>query len=219
MVHMFTKKPENTEPITVGDGSSAVAAPSGLRQVIGTVAMFASALLLTWVLLVYVFQLYAVSGQSMETTFHDQDRLIVWKVPRTIARFTGHNYVPNRGDVVIVNTHGVSGLDAEGVAQIIKRVIALPGERVVVKNGIVTVYNSEHPSGFVPDTTLPYGETTSIPYSSGDVDVTLSDNEFFICGDNRGNSYDSREIGPVNLNRIIGKVVFRVYPLGDAGVF
>src|SRR5206468_443820 len=71
------------------------------REIISTIGVLITALLVAFGLIAWVFQSYEVDGQSMETTLHNNDRLIVWKVPRTIARITHHQYVPKRGEVII----------------------------------------------------------------------------------------------------------------------
>lgn len=154
----------------------------------------------------------------METTLQDQDRLIVWKWPRTWARITHHQYVPNRGDVVIFTESGLSQYGQEDTKQLIKRVIALPGERVVVHDNIITVYNKQHPDGFQPDKTLPYGTNITEP-AEQEVDRVVGPDEIFVCGDNRTNSLDSRYFGPIKTKQVIGKLVMRVLPLGNAEKF
>lgn len=190
-----------------------------LHELISTTAILGSAFAIALLLIAYVFQSYAVDGPSMQITLHDKDRLLVWKVPRTWARITHHQYVPQRGDVVIFEQTGLAEFGQEDKRQLIKRVIGLPGDRVVVKGGEVTVYNTDSPSGFQPDKTLPYSKLTTIPYSSGDIDITLNDNELYVCGDNRPNSLDSRTFGPINTDQVVGKLVARILPLGDAQVF
>ncbi len=153
----------------------------------------------------------------MQTTLHDKDRLIVWKMPRTWARLTGHTYVPNRGDVVVFTDPGLANFGQDPNKQLIKRVVALPSERVMVKNNVLTVYNKEHPNGFQPDATLPYGKV--IVGTNVDGEWTVGKNQVFVCGDNRFDSLDSRFFGPVDAHNIIGKLVVRVLPLGQAKRF
>ena len=154
----------------------------------------------------------------METTLENHDRLLVLKLPRTIARITHHSYIPHRGDIIIFSTTAVSdGTGDGGSKQLIKRVIGLPGDRVVVQDGNITIYNKEHPGGFNPDKTMPYGSV--ITTTTGNVDVTIGAKEVFVCGDNRTNSLDSRVIGTVPSKDIVGKLIFRIYPLHDAQVF
>ena len=190
-----------------------------LSDFLSTLFAVAAALGLALCLIAFVFQSYQVDGPSMENTLQNNDRLIVWKVPRTIARITGHAYVPNRGDVIIFNENNLAQFGQTDVKQLVKRVIGLPGDRVVVGNGIVTIYNNQHPNGFDPDKTLPYGKEHPLPITSGNVDTTLKSDQIFVCGDNRPNSLDSRAFGPVNVNDIVGKLVLRVYPLNTVERF
>ncbi|QQS17914.1 signal peptidase I [Candidatus Saccharibacteria bacterium] len=97
--------------------------------------------------------------------------------------------------------------------KLVKRVIGLPGEHVVIKDNVVTVYTKEHPQGFQPDTTLPYGKEYAIPPTTDNVDITLSDTELFVCGDNRPQSLDSRRFGPIQTDQVVGKLVARILPL------
>jgi signal peptidase I len=115
-----------------------------------------------------------------------------------------------------------SGLAAYGQAntkQLIKRVIGLPGDRVVVSNGVYTIYNKQHPKGFDPDYTLSYFKGTTVPVTSGNIDITLGPDQLFVSGDNRPDSLDSRSFGPINANQVIGQLLVRVFPLNDAKVF
>jgi signal peptidase I len=191
----------------------------GVRDFLSIVAVLASALLLAFALISFVFQSYQVDGQSMETTLQNNDHLLVWKVPRTIARITHHAYIPNRGDVVIFNEPGLTDFGGSGDKQLIKRVIGLPGDRVVVRNGVITIYNNEHPDGFQPDKTLPYNKDNIIPITTGNIDITLGKTQLYLCGDNRSNSLDSRVFGPVDANNIVGKLAIRVLPLGNVKKF
>jgi len=177
------------------------------------------ALVLALALITYVFQSYQVDGPSMENTLQNNDRLIVWKVARSWARVTDHPYIPNRGDIIVFTESGLAAYGQTNTKQLIKRVIGLPGDRVIIKNGEITIYNKAYPKGFDPDTTLPYGKTHSLPYTAGNIDITLGKNQIFVCGDNRTDSLDSRIFGPVNVNSIIGKLVLRIYPFSDFKAF
>jgi signal peptidase I len=153
----------------------------------------------------------------MQNTLHNSDRLIVWKVPVTLAHITHHPYIPNRGDIIVFNQRGLSEFGESNEKQLIKRVIGLPGDRVVVKDNKITIYNNSNPDGFEPDKTLPYGK--NIPPTSGKVHITLGKYQIFVCGENRPNSLDSRAFGPISANDIIGKLVLRIIPIGDAKAF
>ncbi|HEX8763015.1 MAG TPA: signal peptidase I [Candidatus Saccharimonadales bacterium] len=182
-----------------------------------TIAVLLLAPLVALFLTAFVFQSYQVDGPSMETTLQNNDRLLVWKLPRTWARITKHDYIPKRGDVVIFVERDSTGLGQGSGKQLIKRVVALPGERVVINNGILTVYNKENPKGFQPDRTLPYGNV--IPETSGKRDVTVPKGSLYVVGDNRNNSLDSRSFGPIEAHDLVGKLVLRVWPLGNAKKF
>ncbi|MEI8187336.1 MAG: signal peptidase I [Candidatus Saccharibacteria bacterium] len=166
-------------------------------------------------LIVFVFQSYQVDGPSMDPSLKNSDRLIVWKLPVTWSHITGHPYVPNIGDIIIFNAPTLG-------KQLVKRVIALPGDRVIVNNGVVTVYDKAHPKGFQPDASLPYGKTTKIPYTNTQgqpIDEVMRQNQIFVCGDNRPVSEDSRLLGPIQLNQVIGKLVLRILPVNKATVY
>jgi signal peptidase I len=187
----------------------------GLRDILSIFGVLGSALVLAFCLITFVFQSYQVDGPSMQTTLQNNDHLIVWKVAKTISNITRHHYIPNRGDVIVFNEQTADS--GTGEKQLIKRVIGLPGERVVVKNGQITVYNKEFPNGFSPDKTLPYGKV--IVTTPGNVDITLGEDEVYVCGDNRTNSLDSRVFGPIKSKQIVGKLVLRVLPLNTVTKF
>ena len=207
-----------SEPAHTGSGRPTKKQHNVVREITSTAAILVSAFVIALLLIAYVFQSYAVDGPSMRITLNDKDRLIVWKVPRTWARITHHQYVPNRGDIIIFEQSGLAEY-GQGAKQHIKRVVGLPGDRVVVNNGHITIYNKAHPDGFEPDKTLPYSHKTIIPYTSGNIDITLKSNELFVCGDNRGDSLDSRAFGPITTDQIVGKLIARILPLGDAKAF
>lgn len=190
------------------------------KSTLASILILCMAPLIAILLTLFVFQSYQVDGPSMESTLHNNDRLIVWKAPRTLARITGHQYVPNRGDVIIFSEPGLGNYDEpDGSKQLVKRVIGLPGDHVVIKNGSITIYNKDYPDGFNPDTTLPYGKEHAMPTTSDDIDVTLTSNELFVCGDNRPNSLDSRMFGPIKTDQIVGKLAVRILPLSQMKVF
>jgi signal peptidase I len=184
-----------------------------------TIAVLLIAPLIALFLTSFVFQSYQVDGPSMQTTLFNNDRLLVWKLPKTWSKITHHAYVPHRGDVVIfVERNNVLGdVDASGGKQLIKRVIGLPGERVVVQDNAVTVYNKAHPDGFSPDKTLPYGKV--IKDTAANIDVTIPEGSIYVMGDNRPESMDSRSFGPVEVSNIVGKLVMRVWPINEAKIF
>jgi len=189
--------------------------PSRLRSAAGTVGLFLSAFLIAILLNTFVVQSYQVDGQSMEPTLQNDDRLIVNKVPRTISRIDGHQYVPHRGDIIIFNQANLPGF--VGTKQLIKRLVGLPGEHVVVKDGRITIYNDAHPEGYDPDKAGQY--TIAAPSTVGNVDIVLQKDELFVCGDNRNNSEDSRYFGPIKTGQVVAKLVLRILPLNKAQAF
>ncbi len=184
---------------------------------LSTVIILLLALLVPLLLTAFIFQSYAVDGRSMESTLHDHDRLIVLKIQRTWSRITRHPYVPKRDDIVIFTKHDLSEFGQPGDKQLIKRVVGLPGDRVVVRDGTLTIFNAQHPNGFEPDRTEPYGSV--ILTTSGNVDLVVPKGEVFVCGDNRGDSLDSRRFGTVPVRDVIGKLVLRILPLSDSKAF
>lgn len=195
----------------VGSGKKS----STFRNVISTVAILVAAPLIALMLTAFVFQSYEVDGPSMETTLQNRDRLIVWKVPRTIARLTDNPYVPHRDDVIVFIKRGLFESGGSGQEkQLIKRVIGLPGDRLVVNEGHITIYNTQHPEGYNPD--LNHDFTQSIaPLTTGNLDLTIQPGQVFVCGDNRTNSLDSRSFGPISVDDIVGKLVIRIFPLSS----
>lgn len=191
----------------------------GIADLLSTLLAVAVALGLAFCLITFVFQSYQVDGPSMENTLQNNDRLIVWKLPRTWANITHHAYVPGRGDIIVFNEGNLAAYGQANVRQLVKRVIGLPGDRVVVQNGSITIYNRQHPNGFDPDKTLAYGQAHPLPYTSGNIDITLGSNQIFVCGDNRTDSLDSRVFGPVSLNSVVGRLELRIYPFNTAQRF
>lgn len=201
---------------TSGEGSKK---RSGWMEFGAFVGILGIAGLLALFLISFVFRSYAVDGPSMETTLQNEDKLLIWKVPRTLSRITGHQYVPNRGDVIIFDEDNLSACGQYGNRQIIKRVIGLPGERVTVQNNSYKVYNTAHPNGFDPDRELNYDKDGHIAATTGDVDVVLTGSQVFVSGDNRPDSCDSRHFGPIETNQIIGKLVLRLLPANHIKTF
>jgi len=142
----------------------------------------------------FLFQPFIVEGESMAPNFESGDYLIVDEIS---YRFSG----PQRGDVVVFNW------PKDTTQRFIKRVIGLPGETIDVKNGQVSVIKD--------------GETIILNESYlsadlktyGDVNITLGENEYFVLGDNREYSYDSRAWGEVPSKDIIGKAALRIFPI------
>jgi signal peptidase I len=190
-----------------------------VREIISTIGVLLAALLVAFGLIAWVFQSYEVDGPSMEATLNNKDRLIVWKVPRTIARVTGNPYIPKRGEIVIFVESGLSEFGSSSSKQLIKRVVGLPGDRVVVRDGVITVYNDDNPDGFNPDKTFAHNNIIQERGDARDIDVTLEEDQVFVCGDNRPNSLDSRTFGPIDADQIVGKLSLRLLPVSQIDKF
>ena len=192
----------------------------------------------------------ALFGRSMENTFHNDDRVIVNRLAVSFAHFLGNDYIPERGQIIVFANEDVElakklkqekadqlGVPISEVGEvmtcsapnnvadqyIIKRVVAFPGERVVVKDGIMTIYNEEFPDGKVYDEEFRESDMKGPKeYTSGEVDVVVPEGELFVSGDNREGSfsYDSRNgLGTVPYCRVVGPVNLRLFPLDKIGIF
>ncbi len=213
---------DNQNPNIVLDRAMVARERSGWRDLFSTIGILLTAFIFAILMISFVFRTYQVDGQSMQSTLMDSDKLIIWKVPRTIASITRNAYIPNRGDVVVFN-ESAQGLNCQSgygdgsSKQLIKRVIGLPGDRVQVKDNMYTVYNASRPNGFNPDKTLPYGKNIGVTGDDGD--WTVGKDQLFVSGDNRANSKDSRCFGPIDASQIVGKLVLRVFPLSKTTIF
>lgn len=200
-----------------------------LKDALSLTGFIVAVVLGTVFLNTFVFRSYNVVGGSMENTLSEKDRVIVDRLSVSWAHFYGQEYLPKRGQVVVFANGDASGkltCDApKNVIDqyIIKRVIAFSGERVVVKDGVLTVYNEEYPDGHVYDEDWRVDENNGPKKDvSGEIDVVVPDGELFVSGDNREGtrSLDSRNgLGTVPLCRIIGPVVLRVFPFNQIRTF
>lgn len=192
----------------------------GIRDGLNFVIFVVLVLIGTLFINTFVFRSFNVVGPSMEPTMYTGDRLIVNRLPVTWAQIKAEKYIPERGQIIVFrNPHYVTG----GSDQfIVKRVIGLPGERVVVKNGHITVYNDRHPNGFDPDTLDQPGKPGPGSPTSGDVDIIVPEANLFVVGDHREGSYssDSRSgLGTIPLFDVIGPVGLRIWPLMKVSVY
>lgn len=166
----------------------------------------------------YVFRSFSVEGKSSWPTMDTGDRLIISRLPVTFDMLQNKQYVPARGQFIVFKNPMWVGSGPD--EYVVKRVIAFAGERVVVKDGSVTVYNTEHPNGFDPDATDKNGHPRSP--TSGDVDQTVDKGTIFVMGDNRigNNSLDSRDgLGLIPLSNVIGPVSLRIFPFNEIRTF
>jgi signal peptidase I len=139
------------------------------------------------------FPRYAVLGHSMEPSLHESDRLFVSNVDLMTDAIS-------RGEIVVLSAPG----DNETV---VKRVIGLPGETVEVYNGVVYIDGA------------PLHESYIEVHARFNGRWEIREHEYFVLGDNRNNSRDSSEYGPVDISRITGVVKFRFWPLNAFLIF
>lgn len=150
----------------------------------------------------FLFKPFYVKGASMEPNFFDKEYLIIDELSYRLR-------APQRGEVVVFK------YPENPKEYFLKRIIALPGERVKVSEGKITIYNQEHPEGvilnepYLPADLLTSGDRSFVP---------LTDNQYFVMGDNRPNSYDSRRFGAVDKSLVVGKVFFRGWPFNRAEI-
>lgn len=152
----------------------------------------------------FLIQPFYVKGASMEPNFHDYEYLIIDEIS---YRFN----TPERGEVIVFRYPN------NPQDYFIKRVIGLPGETVEIKGGRVYIKNDENPKGFL--LLEKYLSDDSSTYSMRENKLTLSEDEYYVLGDNRTASKDSRTFGAVNRSFIIGRVWLRGWPLDRMQVF
>ena len=180
------------------------------KDVIGIVFFIVCVIIGTIVINTFVFRSFNVVGPSMESTLYTGDRLVVNRLPVTWAQLQNKSYIPDRGQIIVFKNPQYSrGVEDE---YIVKRVIAFPGERVLLKGGHYTIFNTQNPNGFNPDDAN-HGEPGSP--TSGEVDQIVPGGELFVSGDHRQGSfsYDSRSgLGTIPFYDVIGPVTVRLFP-------
>lgn len=152
----------------------------------------------------FLIQPFFVKGASMEPNFHDREYLIIDEIS---YRFSP----PERGQVIVFR------YPRNPQEYFIKRVMGLPGEEVQVKDGKVIIYNANHPQGITLEEK--YLPANFVTFNQDENKIAVGPNEYYVLGDNRGASKDSRYFGVVNKSFITGKVLFRGWPLNEITVF
>lgn len=164
-------------------------------------------------------QPFLVEGPSMEPTFKSNNYLLVDKFS---YKFLND---PKRGEVIVFDIPDpkhtfhtcilpiASNCYFETNRYLIKRIIGLPGEKVTILGGVVTIFNKENPNGLILD-------DVEIIYKSDISDErTLGENEYYVMGDNRANSSDSRYWGAVPKENIVGRPLLRLTPFSQIGIW
>lgn len=149
----------------------------------------------------FLFQPNQVSGNSMYSTFYDKEYILTDKITYRLGE-------PKRGDVVVFKSPKNPDVD------FIKRIIGLPGETVALTNGRVYINNEALPESYLSDKIFTPGSYFLREGGS----VVVPDGQYFVMGDNRTGSSDSREWGPMKKEEIIGRVFFRYFPFDRFGL-
>lgn len=152
----------------------------------------------------FILQPFIVDGNSMQPNFENNEYLLVEKI-------SYHFHQPQRGDVVVFHPPGQASVNY------IKRIIGLSNEKVEIKEDQIKIFNSNNPNGFVlKESYIPASIKTLT--NGKDVTYTLSKDEYFVLGDNREHSSDSREWGNLPKENIIGRAWLNIYPVSDLGI-
>lgn len=141
----------------------------------------------------FLFKPFYVKGQSMEPNYLEKDYLIIDELSYRFRE-------PQRGEVVVFKAP-ITNKDFY-----LKRILGLPGERIKIEDKKVIIYNDDHPQGIVVEE-LYLDENTS-----GSIIQTLGPDQYFVMGDNRDSSYDSRRFGPIDRKNIVGRSLLRGWP-------
>lgn len=159
---------------------------------------------LAYVIRVFVLQPFIVDGASMAPTFHTNDYLMVDKLSYRL-------HPAARGDIVVFKYP----LDTSpNPVNYVKRIIGLPGERVRIEDGKVYIVNKDNPDGFLLDE--PYinaDALTTLQSGAAKAEFVVEENQYFVMGDNRPASSDSRQWGVLPKKDMIGRVVLQAFPL------
>jgi signal peptidase I len=150
----------------------------------------------------FAVQAVHVEGLSMFATLDNNDYLIANKIDYRL-------HAPQRGDIVILRPPTNNSTD------FIKRIIALPGERLLIRDGEVFIDGRHLEEPYLPEA---WTQDNNWP-ANGSAGEVIPANEYFVMGDNRNRSQDSRFFGPISRDRIDGKAWFRIWPLGQFDIY
>lgn len=175
------------------------------RLLVEWVGVIGIALVIAIVVRMFLLQQFYISGPSMETTMFTNNRVLVNKLAYQIGDV-------KRGDVVVFDRATVNGNDVIH-DDLIKRVIALGGETISIKSCVVYINGTVLPEPYLPardtEMTDPQDRCSTVDI----VDTVIPQGEFFLMGDNRPQSYDSRMFGPVTREMIVGRAFVIIWPV------
>lgn len=161
----------------------------------------AFALIVFFVCYLLLFQPNQVKGHSMEPTFHDGEYIFTDKISYKIS-------TPARGDIIVFRSPKNANVDY------IKRIIALPGEKIKISRGKVYINNRLLDESSYLSSTVYTGPQNFLPENK---EIIIPPGKYFVMGDNRPGSSDSRDFGPISPSEFVGKVFFRYWPLDRIG--
>ncbi len=151
----------------------------------------------------FLVQPFFVRGASMEPGFEDGQYLIIDELSYRFSE-------PQRGEVVVFK------YPQDPSQYYIKRIIGLPKEKIEIKDNKILIYNDELPHGLVLDESEYLGQDG---ITSGTLEISLDENEYFVLGDNRAHSSDSRRWGPLPRKYVVGRAWIRAWPFNQAAIF
>jgi signal peptidase I len=151
----------------------------------------------------FAVQTVHVEGLSMFATLDDNDYLIANKIDYRL-------HAPQRGDIIILRPPNNNSTD------FIKRVIALPGERLLIRDGVVYIDGHRLIEPYLPEAWVVFNNWPQ-PSTGNSNGTVIPPNQYFVMGDNRNKSQDSRYFGPIGRDRIDGRAWFRIWPVNHFG--
>ncbi|MDD2766740.1 MAG: signal peptidase I [Candidatus Moranbacteria bacterium] len=207
MNDVVKKNPEEGEYLGIGE------------LIFEMVKVFLLALVIIIPVRIFLFQPFFVQGSSMEPNFHDAEYLVV-------SEFGYKETAINLTDLINFSVRPFRSIDRQDVVVFrypknpeqffIKRVIGLPGESVEIRQGKVILYTLDRPEGYVLDESA-YLDANILTEDMKKTEVGTD--AYFVMGDNRMFSYDSRALGPIKKDKIIGRVLLRAWPMDKLSLY
>lgn len=188
-------------PDTSKPGGKSRRSRSSVRNVIEWIAIIAAALIVAVIIKTFLLQAFYIPSESMEPTLKPQDRVLVNKLSYKL-------HAVHRGDIVVFKRPPSEAGDPT-IKDLIKRVIGLPGETIEERGGQVYINGQELKEPYLPAGTV----TNTLPPTK------VGPGQYFVMGDNRTNSKDSRFIGTIPRSLIVGRAFIRVWPLSKIRLF